>query len=172
MCDVCESRIIGLTILTADAVRWLHHTTFDIITDLAFGETANTLDLDEWSPEAHLMFEGLKEGITFVEVLRFLPFRRQILGFFMRAFGAARRENFDRSVEKARTRLSTGRKDTPDFMSYILRANDSSREMTDSEIVANSALLLDVGSETTASLLSGWFIQAMRFVITDTWVSC
>lgn len=101
------------------------------------------------------MFEGIKEGITFVEVLRFLPFRRQILSFFMWAFGAARRETFERSVETAGKRLDTDRTDTPDFMSYILRANGSGKEMTNSEIAANSALLLDVGAETTASLLSG-----------------
>lgn len=137
---------------------WLHHTTFDIITDLAFGETANTLDLNNWSPEAHLMFEGLKEGITFVEVLRFLPFKRQVLSFFMRAFGASRRENFELSVEKAHKRLATNRGDTPDFMSYIIGANNSARKMTASEIAANSALLLDVGSETTASLMSGMLL--------------
>lgn len=141
--------------IVADAVRWLHHTTFDIITDLAFGESANTLDLDSWSPEAHLMFEGLKEGITFVEILRYLPFKREVLAFFMWAAGAARRENFDRSVQKALRRLETGRTDTPDFMSYILRANGSAKEMTPSELAANAALLLDVGSETTASLLAG-----------------
>lgn len=152
--DHLITRLCQLNGRATDAVRWLHHCTYDIVTDLAFGQTSNTLECNSWSPDAHLIFEGIKEGITFVEILRFLPFKRQILGLFMSAFGGARRQNFDQCVEKARVRMDSMDMEKPDFMSYILRANEQ-KSLTSSEITANSALLLDAGSETTASLLSG-----------------
>lgn len=95
----------------------------------------------------------------FVEILRFLPFKHHILAFFMRMFGVARRQNFDQAVERARVRIDTQDMDKPDFISYILRANESAKALTSKEITANTALLLDAGSETTASLLSGMWCR-------------
>jgi cytochrome P450 len=40
-------------------------------------------------------------------------------------------------------------------VSYILRAKESAKELTESELTANVALLIDAGSETTATMLSG-----------------
>ncbi|GKT59739.1 benzoate 4-monooxygenase cytochrome P450 [Colletotrichum tofieldiae] len=51
--------------------------------------------------------------------------------------------------------MATGNYERPDFMSYILEANYTSKALTPTEVTANVALLLDVGSETTASLLAG-----------------
>ncbi|KAK8133242.1 hypothetical protein PG999_001415 [Apiospora kogelbergensis] len=137
-----------------DAVRWLHHCTYDMITDLSLGTSANALDCDDWSPQAHLMFEGIKEGIAVIEMLRFMPFKHYMMGLLMAAFGGSRRVAFVSAGEKAQMRMATDNYERPDFMSYILRANESSRELTPAEIKANVALLLDVGSETTASALS------------------
>ncbi|KZL77278.1 benzoate 4-monooxygenase cytochrome [Colletotrichum incanum] len=138
-----------------DAVRWLHHCTYDIISDLALGVSAGALDCDEWNHQAHLIFEGIKEGIAVIEILRFMPYRRQMMHLLMWAFGRSRRRAFEGAVEKARMRMATGNYERPDFMSYILEANDTSKALTPTEITANVALLLDVGSETTASLLAG-----------------
>lgn len=137
-----------------DAVRWAHHCTYDIISDLSLGSSANTLDCDSWSPLAHLMFEGIKEGIAVIELLRFLPFKHQMMRLLMTAFGGSRRIAFKSAVEKAHARMATDNYERPDFMSYILMANESSRQMTPSEITANVALLLDVGSETSASAVA------------------
>ncbi|KUL83686.1 hypothetical protein ZTR_07491 [Talaromyces verruculosus] len=148
-------RLHALNGQATDGVRWLHHCTYDIITDLALGQSANTLACDTWSPQAHLIFDSIKEGIVFVEILRFLPFKNYILTFFMKMFGTVMRQNFDQAVERARKRMETQDINKPDFISYILRANESARALTSKEITANTALLLDAGSETTASLLSG-----------------
>jgi hypothetical protein len=40
-------------------------------------------------------------------------------------------------------------------VSYILKANETEKELTARELTANCALLLDAGSETTATMLSG-----------------
>lgn len=152
-------RIRSLHGNATDAVRWLHHCTFDITTDLSLGASAKCLACDTWSPLAHLMFEGIKEGITAVEILRFVPFKYQAFGLLIKAFGKARGEAFEAAVNQARIRMAQATSDKddkkPDFMSYIIKANETSRALTPSEITANVALLLDVGSETTASLLAG-----------------
>ncbi|KAI1868375.1 hypothetical protein JX265_007198 [Neoarthrinium moseri] len=153
--DRMVHRISSLSGSPTDAVRWLHHCTYDVISDLALGISADTLECNDWSPQAHLMFEGIKEGVTVIEVLRFMPFRNQMMRLLMSIFGQARRKAFDAAVEKATLRMATNNWERPDFMSYIMKANETSRELTVSEITANVALLLDVGSETTASLLAG-----------------
>jgi cytochrome P450 len=152
-------RICKLNGTPTDAVRWLHHCTFDITTDLSLGTSAKTLACDAWSPLAHLMFEGIKEGITAVEILRFAPFRYQAFSMLIKTFGRARLQAFEAAVDQARKRMTQAATDNedkkPDFVSYIVKANETSRALTPSEITANVALLLDVGSETTASLLAG-----------------
>lgn len=152
--DHMVQRIRDLQGKSTDAVRWLHHCTYDIISDLSLGSTANTLDCDSWSPLAHLMFEGIKEGIAVIELLRFLPFKAQMMRLLMSVFGKSRLAAFETAVEKAEARMATDNFERPDFMSYIARANESNRELTQAEITANVTLLLDVGSETTASALS------------------
>lgn len=152
-------RIRSLSGIPTDAVRWLHHCTFDITTDLSLGASAKTLTCDEWSPLAHLMFEGIKEGITAVEILRFAPFKYQAFSLLIKAFGKARLEAFQAAINQAHIRMAQATTDKedkkPDFMSYIIKANKTSKALTPREITANVALLLDVGSETTASLLAG-----------------
>ncbi|KAG8158285.1 hypothetical protein KVR01_012046 [Diaporthe batatas] len=145
-----------------DAVRWLHHCTYDIITNLSLGTSAGALDHDAWDPSAHLVFESVKEGIAAIEVLRFLPFRSLLVRLLMQIFGTSRRQAFDTAVDKAGMRMATGNYERADFMSYILRANETSKELTAAEMTANVALLLDVGSETTASLLSGCLFYVTR----------
>lgn len=145
-----------------DAVRWLQHCTYDIITDLSLGTSAGALDYDTWNPSAHLVFESVKEGIAAIEVLRFLPLRSLLVRLLMQVFGTSRRLAFDTAVEKAGMRMATGNYERSDFMSYILRANETSKELTSAEMTANVALLIDVGSETTASMLSGFLFYVAR----------
>ena len=145
-----------------DAVRWLQHCTYDIITDLSLGTSAGALDCDTWNPSAHLVFESVKEGIAAIEVLRFLPLRSLLVRLLMQVFGTSRRLAFDTAVEKAGMRMATGNYERSDFMSYILRANETSKELTSAEMTANVALLIDVGSETTASMLSGFLFYVAR----------
>ena len=51
------------------------------------------------------------------------------------------------SKEKAYRRLDTPR-DKPDFMSYIIKHNDTEKGMTREEIGANASILISAGSET------------------------
>ncbi|KAH8763959.1 putative cytochrome P450 monooxygenase [Hyaloscypha sp. PMI_1271] len=122
-----------------NAVRWMHHIIYGIIAFLAFGHAVNALDCDDWDPQARLVFDSIREG-----------------------FGTARTQNFNMSVERAEELMSRMDVERPDFMSYILLANETERELTPREITANCALLLDAGSETTATMLSAILEESMR----------
>lgn len=65
----------------------------------------------------------------------------------------------DFATNKVHRRLET-KVERPGFMTYILRYNDD-RSMTIREMEANTALLILAGSETTASLLSGFTYYIM-----------
>ncbi|CZT06307.1 related to cytochrome P450 CYP3/CYP5/CYP6/CYP9 subfamilies [Rhynchosporium agropyri] len=145
-----------------NAVRWMHHIVWDIITSLTFGESANALNCPDWHPQARLVFEGIREGVSLIEILRFVPFKHFCLRILMLAFGAARMQNFNMSVQRLEDRMGKKDIETPDFMSYILRANETEKELTTSEITANCALLLDAGSETTATMLSGCLFYLLK----------
>ncbi|EME87123.1 uncharacterized protein MYCFIDRAFT_30470 [Pseudocercospora fijiensis CIRAD86] len=138
-----------------DIVRWIHHHAYDVIAHLCFGQDLDALSSKGWFPPAKAVFEGIREGVTLIEVLRFVPFKATVLGMLVWAFGKARRENFDASVSRAMLRLRQEETDNVDFISYILRAKESAKELTPSELTANVALLIDAGSETTATMLCG-----------------
>ncbi|KAH7026802.1 fusicoccadiene 8-ol C-15 hydroxylase [Macrophomina phaseolina] len=148
--------------IATDAVRWMHHLTYDVIVHLALGQRARSLDCDGWHPQARAVFEGIREGVCLIEVLRFMPAKRLVLKLLLLLFGRARRRNFEASVAKATLRVEADAGDERDFMSYILRANETGREMTASEITTNSALFIDAGSETTASMLSGCLFYLLK----------
>ncbi|PQE20304.1 hypothetical protein CJF30_00001610 [Rutstroemia sp. NJR-2017a BBW] len=144
-----------------NAVQWMHHVIWDIITSLTFGESVNALDCTDWHPQARLVFDGVREGVCLIEVLRFVPFKHFCLRVLMLAFGAARTQNFNMSVQRLEARMKKN-SETPDFMSYILKANETEKELTARELTANCALLLDAGSETTATMLSGCLFYLLK----------
>ncbi|PSN59190.1 fusicoccadiene 8-ol C-15 hydroxylase [Corynespora cassiicola Philippines] len=138
-----------------DIVRWMHHHSYDVIAHLCFGQDLDALGSKDWFPPARVVFEGIREGVTLIEVLRFVPFKATVLDILVWAFGKARRENFNASVARAMLRLRLAETTSIDFISHILRAKESAKELTESELTANVALLIDAGSETTATMLSG-----------------
>jgi cytochrome P450 len=103
-----------------NAVRWMHHIIYDIIAFLAFGHAVNALDCDDWHPQARLVFDSTQEGVRLVEILRFIPFKHNILKLLMWGFGNARTQNFNMSVERAEERMSRMDVERPDFSKFTL----------------------------------------------------
>jgi hypothetical protein len=93
----------------------MHHIIWDIITSLTFGESVNALDCDDWHTQARLVFDGVREGVCLVEILRFVPFKYCCLRILMLAFGAARTRNFNMSVQRLEARMGKENSETPDF---------------------------------------------------------
>ncbi|KAM5468464.1 hypothetical protein MferCBS49748_003511 [Microsporum ferrugineum] len=136
-------------------------TTFDIIGDLAFGQTFGCLE----TRKPHYVIAMVND--FFFHLIRTQPFKRlPLLGIFQRFFVRSdaletvlQFEKF--AFETIKQRVEKGDPDKRDFMSYILAHNDRG-DFTDAELTSNASTLLLAGSETTATALSGATFYLLR----------
>lgn len=139
---------------TVDMSQWFNFTTFDIIGDLAFGEPFDCLRESQYHPWVKMVFVSAKV-LVLQRPLAVYPFLAPIVRRLLpKRLTKMREEHFALTNEKVHRRLET-KTERPDFMAYILRYSDD-RSMSIREMEASSALLILAGSETTASLLSGF----------------
>jgi cytochrome P450 len=144
---------------TVDMSQWYNFTTFDIIGDLAFGEPFDCLKDSQYHPWVKMVFVSMKV-LALQRPLAVYPFLAPIVRALMpKRLAKMREEHFALTTEKVHRRLETTT-ERPDFMAYILRFGDD-RAMSIREMEANAALLILAGSETTASLLSGFTFYAL-----------
>jgi len=136
-----------------DMVAWYNFTTFDMIGELAFGESFHCLESSSYHPWVKMMFSGVKANSYFNAVKRF-PIAEKILSYFMpESVMAAKEAHVNLVKEKVRQRLDM-KTDKADFTTFILRNQDKD-PLTEQELQANADILILAGSETSATLLSG-----------------
>ncbi|KAL2061337.1 hypothetical protein VTL71DRAFT_7610 [Oculimacula yallundae] len=138
-----------------DIKNWYNFLTFDIIGDMAFGESFHALEAGEYHNWMANLFNHVKYG-RIMSIASFYQPAMVILNAIVRfvpAISKARDDHRSFCRNKTQVRLNVETQRT-DFMSYILRHNDEKGMSTD-EIVNSSELLIIAGSETTATLLSG-----------------
>jgi cytochrome P450 len=139
---------------TLDMTRWYNFTTFDIIGDLAFGEPFDCLRESQYHPWVSMVFNSSKVALL-MRPLVVYPFLAPIVRRLLpKRLARMRAAHFALSAEKVHRRLET-KTDRPDFMTYVLRFTDD-RAMSAREMESNAARLILAGSETTATLLSGF----------------
>jgi cytochrome P450 len=144
-----------------DMVKWFNFTTFDIIGDLAFGESFGCLESGGYHPWVAMIFDGF-ELATISQALKRNPRLAPLFSWMLpKALLRNKRDHFLLSFEKAKKRVETGRTDREDFTSYILRHNDE-RGMTADEIGENANVLIVAGSETTSTILSGTLFWLLK----------
>ncbi|PBP27601.1 cytochrome P450 monooxygenase [Diplocarpon rosae] len=150
-----QEQIDGPTAGKVDIKNWYNFLTFDVIGDMAFGESFGALE----SGTYHKWIANLFGGIKYARFLSIASFYRPAMDVLMLLVKAVptisemKREHMEFCREKTRHRLET-ETDRRDFMSYILRHNDE-KGMSRDELMNTSELLILAGSETTATLLSG-----------------
>lgn len=138
---------------TVDISKWLTYTTFDIIGDLAFGESFDCLHNNGYHPWVAILFDSIRI-ITFMRTVLIYPlFTFLITWVIPKSLKTKSDQHYQMSKEKVNRRLAT-KTNRPDFTSCILRYNDE-RGMTHEEIESNAAFLIIAGSETTSTALSG-----------------
>jgi cytochrome P450 len=137
-----------------DIVRWYNFTTFDIIGDLAFGESFGCLATGNMHPWVANIFDNLKQNTFLINARRFLWRVDELIQAFVPSAVAAMKKHNDYTssqVEK-RLRLSQPR---PDFMeSMLTKDGGAGAQLSRGNIEANSSVLVVAGSETTATVLS------------------
>lgn len=144
---------------STDIMTWYNYTTFDVITDLTFGEPLYCLRDRGYHPWVQLVLGALK-ATGLMAMRRQYPivaFYDHLISLFKDNSAALRaRISFGEAVTaQVHQRLE---RDTArhDFFSAVLKNQGvGEKALTKPEMVSNSQTLLAAGSETTATLLSG-----------------
>lgn len=139
---------------TLDIDKWINWTTFDLIGDLAFGETFDCMKNGGYHPWVALIFSSVRT-VSMLGSIKQWPYldalwELMISGLWnraMRRFQSLVIEKVDRRLSKNSSR--------GDFLQSILEHKDPAEKMTRDELYSNSALLVMAGTETTATAVSG-----------------
>lgn len=124
-------------------------TTFDLISDLAFGDSLGCVKAGELHPWIQSVFSLLEVSVWNMEGLHF-PILNAITPFiFPKSILNILKEHMQKSSEKAERRMNRDT-DRPDFMTYIMKSQDTENGMTRQEIRDNASVLLVAGSETVS----------------------
>lgn len=141
---------------STDMVQWFNFVTFDIIGDLAFGEPFGCLEngATDWLAKLNQIEEAQMQ----FRIIQHLPllgrYARQIVNALFPSDAVKGSEGHRRLTEEKVTRRVNNEAYRPDFMEHILR-QPPGKGFTFREMLSNSATLIQAGSETTATLLSG-----------------
>ncbi|KNG80574.1 toxin biosynthesis cytochrome P450 monooxygenase [Aspergillus nomiae NRRL 13137] len=136
-----------------DMVAWYNFTTFDIIGDLAFGESFDCLQNSAYHTWVSMIFKHIRSG-TYGNVARRFPGSNFLLPLITPTHIAnGRKWHVELTREKVKARLAKPN-DRMDFFGHILKQKDTERAMSFNEMVTNGSTLIVAGSETTATLLS------------------
>lgn len=134
-----------------DIVKWYNFFTFDVIGDLAFGESFHCLETGQNHPWIEFIFKIIIQG-TLARAADHFPFVKTLL---VRFIPKSLREGLEAHIalmkSKALHRLNM-KTDRTDFMTRMA-APDSG--ISKEEFIASADTILLGGSETTATLLSG-----------------
>ncbi|KAF4637596.1 hypothetical protein G7Y89_g479 [Cudoniella acicularis] len=146
-----------------DLASWLSMTTFDIIGDLAFGESFGCLGKDNLASWYKLNFEAFRIA-AFEQATRRLArvnswMQRSLMALVPNSMRQGRRDHLTHSREKVLQRLAKESERT-DFIHYILKQRERFM-LDDAEIIVNGATFIAAGSETLSNLLTGLVAQLL-----------
>lgn len=146
-----------------DISRWYNFLTFDIIGDLAFGESFGCLADSNYHPFVALLFDSIKASSTNLFMNSF-GLLRPFMGLFLSTETLKnRQETIELSLATMNKRIALGADARRDFMTYLLRnQGEPGKGMTDAELATNARSLIVAGSETTATALSGFSYYVTR----------
>ncbi|KPM37985.1 Isotrichodermin C-15 hydroxylase [Neonectria ditissima] len=139
-----------------DMVQWFNWVTFDIIGDLAFGEPFGCLA--DGATDWLLKLNQIEEAQMHFRIIQHIPllgrYARQIVNTMLPSDAVKGSEGHRKLTQEKVTRRVNNNASRPDFMEHILR-QPPGKGFTMGEMLSNSATLIQAGSETTATLLSG-----------------
>ena len=143
--------------IVVDISRWVNFATFDIIGDLAFGESFHCLETAHYHEWVTVMFDQFKMAIKILS-MRYLGLEAPIKAMLPKSAKEKRGIHASSANEKIRRRLAQGAEGADsqrnDFMTYILRYNDE-KGMSVEEIECTFRFLVVAGSETIGTALTG-----------------
>ncbi|KAK2728646.1 trichothecene c-15 hydroxylase [Colletotrichum kahawae] len=136
-----------------DVVSWYNFTTFDIIGDLAFGESFGCLENSDYHPWVRLIFDDIKVGIYFFVFKSYKLLEPLLKMFVPKSLLDKRVSHYQLIEEKLDRRIAMGTPRPAFAQSMLNKTGDEA--LTRTELIMHSRLLIVAGSETTATALSG-----------------
>ena len=159
LADKCAA---ASTTAIVDVVQWLNFTTFDIIGDLSLGESFGCLQEAKYHGWVSILFQQFRVAAVFIS-FRFYKLDKAIRKMVPKALARKQIDHINYANEKIGRRLAQGDAgQRNDFMTYVQRYNDE-KGMSVPEIEATFRTLVLVGSETTATALSGIISYLIRY---------
>ncbi|KAL8364717.1 hypothetical protein RB595_003818 [Gaeumannomyces hyphopodioides] len=137
-----------------DLNSWYNFATFDIVCDLAFGESFRCLDSGEWHWWLSAVFD-IFQAATFLRACNRFPVPLNYLLFVFaipRRLIKTRKAQFAMGTEQVTKRLAKD-VERADFMQYLLRG-EGDKGMTRAELDGAAQVFVAAGSETTATALA------------------
>lgn len=143
-----------------DILRWIHLTTFDIISDLAFGQPAGCLDNAD-QPWLQIMGARTK-AIVWHQFEMTYDIDRILYMLWPSRSSEARRKHIELTSAKVMRRIQQKeeQKDRKDFMSYIL--DNKTEKLNNRDLVVMASAFIVAGSGTVGAALSGTIFHLCR----------
>ncbi|GME64425.1 Cytochrome p450 [Neofusicoccum parvum] len=144
-----------------DAVKLLNCLTFDIIGDLAFGESLGLLETAEYNDWLRTVFGTVRTLATMTFLFEY-PILGAIASLFVpKSLKESRKMMFEFSSTRVEKRMEKGAvTEKPDFWSLALAQHDKGA-IDIEDMKANAGLFMIAGSETTATFLSGFLYNML-----------
>ncbi|KAK2048187.1 cytochrome P450 [Colletotrichum somersetense] len=138
-------------------VLWYNYCTFDIIGDLAFGESFGCLEDEKLHPWVRTIFQTVRIGVALQIANNFSVSRRLMeVVMSMRVVRQRVLQHFGMTMQKLARRIELGEREgpRPDLMEGLLRKRKE-WNLSLEQLNGNASIVIIAGSETTATLLSG-----------------
>ncbi|VUC29307.1 unnamed protein product [Clonostachys rosea] len=137
-----------------DMTSWYNWTTFDIIGDLAFGESFRCLQESDYHPWVSLIFKRIKHTSLMIAAYRWGALKNVVFRFVDQSLGSADTTHVNLIQEKlnARGAMETIR---PDYYHAMTAEGPERESYSKMELHETASVLITAGSETTATTLSG-----------------
>ncbi|KAI1205002.1 cytochrome P450 [Annulohypoxylon truncatum] len=134
-----------------DMVKWYNFFTFDVIGDLAFGDSFGCLATSTYHPWVSFIFNINKVSSFFRAAQYYKPLASLLSLLIPKRFSEIRKNHWQMTRQRALRRWEMHTKRTD----LVTRMTDPDSGITIHEFIANSSTLAIAGSDTTATVLSG-----------------
>lgn len=136
-----------------DMAAWYNFTTFDVIGDLALGESFGCLERSDWHPWVRNIFTTVQMGTYLQSAAHFPTLAKLLVMMIPESFKKGFQKHRELTRLRVQKRMQWG-KVRHDLIEGLLTKQDE-WQMPLSMIEAHAGLLIIAGSETTATFLSG-----------------
>ncbi|KAK4611531.1 Cytochrome P450 monooxygenase abl2 [Fulvia fulva] len=151
-----------------DFSHWFTYLSFDVIGEVVFGEPFSCLDDEEhatsWARAINDIFQSGAWEQAFGQAAGVQTWLHRMLvkAFIPEAPKIWRQKHLKQSTEKTMRRLKEGERGHGDIVGHILRNNETKKaRLSETELILNMVQFISAGSETTASLFTGWIFYIL-----------